>query len=66
VAKSPTGVIPEELMKPGALNRVMQFLKALPVDGDSKVEYLIGWARAVGVTLNASQRAAVRNTGSDR
>jgi hypothetical protein len=66
MAKSPTGVIPEELMRPGALTQVMAFLRALPVDGDSKVEYLVGWARAVGVQLNASQRAAVRHSGVDR
>jgi len=66
MAKSPTGVIPEELMRPGQLGRVMTFLQALPGDGDTKVEYLIGWARAVGVKINAAQRRAVRDSGTDR
>lgn len=66
MAKSPTGVIPEELIKPGALGQVMTFLQALPADGDTKVEYLVGWAKAVGVKLNSGQRRAVRESGNDR
>ncbi len=53
-------------MKPGQLGRVMTYLQALPGDGDTKVEHLIGWARAVGVKINASQRRAVRDSGTDR
>lgn len=45
---------------------MMEWLKAFPVPGDHKELLLVGWARWVGVTLNASQRAAVRNSGADR
>jgi len=44
----------------------MKFLQAMPIDGDKKELYLVGWARWVGVKINISQRAAVRNTGVDR
>jgi hypothetical protein len=63
---SPTGVIPDELFTPGSVGKVMDFLKAMPIDGDKKELYLIGWARWVGVSINVSQRAAVRNSGIDR
>jgi hypothetical protein len=63
---SPTGVIPEEYFQPGRVGDVMKFLQAMPIDGDKKELYLVGWARWVGVKVNISQRAAVRNSGIDR
>lgn len=63
---SPTGVIPEEYFTAAKLGDVMRFLQAMPIDGDKKELYLVGWARWVGVKLNVSQRAAVRNSGVDR
>ncbi len=66
MARSPTGILPEELMRPGKLGEVIEYLKAFPVPGDEKVELFIGWARAVGVTVNAAQRRAVRESGTDR
>jgi hypothetical protein len=63
---SPTGIIPEEYFRPSALGDVMAFLKAMPIPGEDKEKLLFGWARWVGVKINAGQRAAVRNTGSDR
>jgi hypothetical protein len=66
VSKSPTGIIPEELMFPARRLEVMGFLMKLPIPGDDKVDLLVGWARMVGVTVNSSQRATVRNTGTDR
>ena len=53
-------------MFPGKLAEVMAFLAQLPVHGDDKVDLLVGWARMVGVKVNASQRQAVRLTGTDR
>jgi hypothetical protein len=53
-------------MTPAALGQVLQFLTEVPAAGDDKVSVLIGWAKAVGVTVNASQRARVRNSGNDR
>jgi hypothetical protein len=63
---SPTGVIPEEFFRVNAVGDVMKFLQAMPIDGDKKELYLVGWARWVGVKVNISQRAAVRNSGIDR
>ena len=66
MSKSPTGIIPEELMFPSRTKDVMLFLSTLPVHGDDKVELFVGWAKMVGVRVNASQRQAVRMTGTDR
>lgn len=66
MARSPTGIIPEMYMSPAALGLVLDFLVGVPAPGDDKVDVLIGWAKAVGVTVNSSQRARVRNSGSDR
>jgi hypothetical protein len=66
VSRSPTGFIPEELLFPNRLADVMQLLKSMPVEGDAKVDFLVGWARTVGVQLNASQRDAVRHSGVDQ
>ncbi len=66
MCKSPTGIIPEELMFPAKRMQVVAFLMKLPVPGDDKVDLLVGWARMVGVTVNSSQRRTVRESGSDR
>lgn len=66
MSKSPTGIIPEELMRPAKLPDVMAFLATLPVHGDDKVDLFVGWAKMVGVRVNASQRQKVRLTGTDR
>jgi hypothetical protein len=63
---SPTGVIPEELMRRNATTDVMQFLAGLHIVGDLKVDYFMGWARAVGVKVSGSQRERVRESGTDR
>ncbi len=65
MAKSPTGIIPEKLMRAGAIAQVMAYLISLPVEGDDKVELLIGWARAVGQHVSSSQRQKVRTSGVD-
>ncbi len=62
---SPTGIIPEDLMFPAMRLQVMAFLMRLPLPGDDKLSLLLGWARMVGVSLNASQRNTVRRTGID-
>lgn len=63
---SPTGILPEEFFSRNKLGAVMEFLKAMPIPGDDKEKLLVGWARWVGVKINGAQRAAVRNSGSDR
>jgi hypothetical protein len=35
------------------------------VPGDDKVDLFVGWARMVGVKVNASQRQKVKLTGTD-
>lgn len=65
MSRSPTGIIPEELFHPGNKREVMAFLATLPVEGGAKVDLFVGWARMVGVSVNASQRDAVRVTGVD-
>ena len=62
MSRSPTGFIPEYLMYPNRLADVMALIKSVPVDGDTKVDLFMGWARTVGVALSASQRDAVRNS----
>jgi hypothetical protein len=44
----------------------MKFLQAMPIPGEDKEKLFFGWARWVGVQINAGQRAAVRNSGIDR
>lgn len=65
MAKSPTGIIPESLLFPARLPQVIEFLVRLPIEGETKVDLLVGWAKTVGVTLNASQRNTVRHSGTD-
>ena len=65
MAISPTGIIPEALMFPSKLGAVMQLIKTMAAPGDFKESLLIGWCRTVGVRVNASQRATVRDSGWD-
>ena len=65
MSRSPTGIIPEAMMNPGSKAAVMAYLATLPVEGGVKVDLLVGWARMVGVSVNASQRDQVRVTGVD-
>ncbi len=63
---SPTGIIPEELMRPHKKGAVIEYLKQFPIPGDEKVELLVGWARMVGTKVNAAQRNTVRESGTGR
>lgn len=60
------GIIPDALLVRAAKGAVITFLKQLDVDGDTKVDLLVGWAKEVGASVNASQRDAVRQSGNDR
>jgi hypothetical protein len=53
------------MMNPSSKGQVIAYLATLPVEGGVKVDLLVGWARMVGVTVNASQRDQVRVTGVD-
>jgi hypothetical protein len=63
--KSVTAILPEELMDPSRLPAVISYLKAAPLDGDTKRGILAAWARNVGAKISASQRAAVIASGTD-
>jgi hypothetical protein len=64
-AISPTGIIPESLLYPRKLGEVMALLQSLPVTGEEKLAAFLGYARTVGVSVNASQRNAVLQSGTD-
>lgn len=53
-------------MRPRRLGDVLKAIEMLPMTGDDKVELLVGWARAVGVKVSASQRDRVARSGVDR
>lgn len=63
---SVTGIIPEELLYPEHMGKVMEFLKSMPWPGHDKAKMLRSWARTVGVKIAASQINAVEETGNDR
>jgi len=64
--KSVTDIIPEDLMEPAAVGKVISYIKAAPLEADEKVRLLITWSRQVGAKISASQRAAVAASGIDR
>lgn len=66
MSRSVIGIIPEALLTRSAKGAVITFLKQLDTDGDTKVDLLVGWAKEVGASVNASQRDAVRQSGNDR
>lgn len=47
-------------MERGKIREVTKYIIQIPTDGDTKVDLLMGWARAVGVKVKASQRDKVR------
>lgn len=63
--KSVTDFFPEELLEPGKLGGVLEFLKAAPLPSEDKVQALMAWAKQVGAKVGSSQRAAVAATGTD-
>jgi len=65
MAKSATDIIPEQFMDAQFSGQVIAFLKALPVPSEEKLNVLLAWAKATGVSLSSSQRAAVSASGTD-
>lgn len=63
---SPTGIIPEAMMKPQNKRAVIDFLKAAPADAKVKRNLLLGWAQAVGMRLQQRDFREVEETGIDR
>lgn len=66
MSRSVIGIIPDALLVRAAKGAVITFLKQLDTDGDTKVDLLVGWAKEVGASVNASQRDVVRQSGNDR
>lgn len=60
--KSATGIVPEELMEPGKVDDVVNFLVAYPLDGAEKQNILVAWSKAVGANLGAGQLRRVRES----
>ena len=54
MTKSPTGIIPAEYNTAKQLPDVIAFLKSCPMPYEDKRELLFGWARNVGLRLNAA------------
>ena len=64
--KSPTGIIPEELMFQSKKSEVIAWLIQIPIESKLKRELFLGWAITVGVKLNRADYAKVTPTGIDR
>jgi hypothetical protein len=59
MAKSPTGIIPQNLNTPQQLPDVIAFLRSMPCHHDDKRELLFGWARNVGLKLSRANYEAL-------
>lgn len=63
--ESPTGVIPEPLFYPHLKDAVIQFLRAAPVHGSVKLDWLDGWSIWTGAQLTDADRDMVLHSGID-
>jgi len=63
---SPTGVIPELLMRPQMKREVMKFLKEAPAEAKLKKALLLGWAQTVGVRLRQRDYRELEESAIDR
>lgn len=61
----PTGIIPEQYFNPQSKSLVLQYLKDLPLPGDTKRAYLLGWAMWVGVKLRGKDYVDIEASGID-
>ncbi len=62
---SPTLIIPEELMYPGAKKAVIVFLRDAPAERKLKAQLLLGWAQEVGVHLRQRDYEEVQSQALD-
>lgn len=53
-------------MNPSKKREVIEFLKAMPLPGRHKRNYLFGWAVTVGVRMQQREYNEVEATGTDR
>lgn len=62
---SPTLIIPEELMHPGAKKAVIAFLRDAPAERKLKAGLLLGWAQEVGLHLRQRDYLEVQSQALD-
>lgn len=62
---SPTLIIPEELMVPGAKKAVVAFLRDAPAERKLKAGLLLGWAQEVGLRLRQRDYEEVQSQALD-
>jgi len=62
---SPTLIIPEELMYPGAKKAVIAFLRDAPAERKLKAQLLLGWAQEVGLRLRQRDYDEVQSQALD-
>jgi len=62
---SPTLIIPEELMVPGAKKAVIAFLRDAPAERKLKAGLLLGWAQEVGLRLRQRDYVEVQSQALD-
>ncbi len=63
--ESPTGRIPESLMRPELKAEVIRFIQAQAWPGDFKLHLFQGWVVTVGATATAAEFQIVENSGVD-
>lgn len=56
---SPSGVIPEELLRPEAREQMIQFLRRLPIPVRRRKALAFGWAKEVGAQLSTAEIKAL-------
>jgi hypothetical protein len=64
--KSPTGIIPAEFNHRRFSRDVINYLKAMPLPGEDKVEVFFGWSRNWGHKVTSAENSELRQTGNDR
>lgn len=60
---SPTGVIPDALMKFEKRAEVVQFLMSLPIHAEEKLSLYVGWCAWVGTKAGKSDRRKLQDSG---
>jgi hypothetical protein len=62
---SPSGIIPDAFFSRDRQGEAIEFIKALPIPGEDKVNLLAGYGYWLGIRFSASQSEKVRITGTD-
>ncbi len=62
---SPTGIIPDELMRFEKRKEVIAFLMGLAVPGEVKLSLFQGWCSWTGTRTSKRERTMLQNSGVD-